>query len=220
MPILPLSLRLKRSLHRKIAEAQDLLILQVYNHFPKAILHGGTAIWRCYGSSRFSEDLDFYLKPRLERSVFNRFNKALNSIGFKTLKFKVSDRSLFTSYEWGEATVSMEAVFKNIRKYVSMRYELADGNFTMVYTLPAEDLLKEKVKTYLERRRVRDLYDIYFLVHKIEDREKVRGEIERLKREYKPPIDPEELKTLIYMGSTPKPEELISGIVKWLGGST
>ncbi|MEM1546291.1 MAG: nucleotidyl transferase AbiEii/AbiGii toxin family protein [Candidatus Methanomethylicia archaeon] len=35
--------------------------MEIYNSFPEAVIHGGTAIWRCYGSNRFSEDVDVYL---------------------------------------------------------------------------------------------------------------------------------------------------------------
>jgi len=33
-----------------------------------------------------------------------------------------------------------------------------------VKTLSPEDLIKEKIKAYVNRRKVRDLYDIYYLL--------------------------------------------------------
>ena len=94
MERIPLAVRLKRESHRKIAYAQDLVLEQVYKSFNNAVLHGGTAIWRCFSGKRFSEDLDFYLENSKEKinSVFDNLEK----IGFKIVKKKVSDTSVYS----------------------------------------------------------------------------------------------------------------------------
>ena len=51
---IPLQVKLKRETHRRIASAQDLIVQEVYAVFERAVLHGGTAIWRCYNGKRFS----------------------------------------------------------------------------------------------------------------------------------------------------------------------
>ncbi|MBM3309818.1 MAG: hypothetical protein FJY77_06125, partial [Candidatus Altiarchaeales archaeon] len=56
MTNIPLALRLKKQAHKKVAEAQDIIVRELYNVFDNAVLHGGTAIWRCYQGNRFSED--------------------------------------------------------------------------------------------------------------------------------------------------------------------
>ena len=65
--------RLKKKLHREIALLQDELIDIIYSIEPNAVLHGGTAIWRCFQGNRFSEDLDFYLTPskNFKETFFN-----------------------------------------------------------------------------------------------------------------------------------------------------
>jgi len=55
MEKIPLHLKLKRKSHKDIARLQDIVIDVLYKIFPNAILHGGTAIWRCYNGNRFSE---------------------------------------------------------------------------------------------------------------------------------------------------------------------
>ena len=64
MVVLPLHHKLKKKIHKTIALAQDILVMKMYEKFPNAIIHGETAIWRCYGSNRFSEDVDVYLQPK------------------------------------------------------------------------------------------------------------------------------------------------------------
>jgi predicted nucleotidyltransferase component of viral defense system len=71
--MIPLSLRIKKESHRKIAQAQDLIIEEVYKKFDRAVLHGGTAIWRCFNGKRFSEDLDFYF-PKDEKKINELFS--------------------------------------------------------------------------------------------------------------------------------------------------
>src|SRR3989338_11226889 len=100
MPIIPLEKRLKKSLHKKIAVAQDLLIESVYRALPKAVIHGGTAIWRCYGGKRFSEDIDVYIPKELDREEnFQSLMDSLKSLGFSVNKFKHTGNSIFSKFE-------------------------------------------------------------------------------------------------------------------------
>ncbi|MFH1246948.1 MAG: nucleotidyl transferase AbiEii/AbiGii toxin family protein, partial [Candidatus Micrarchaeota archaeon] len=58
----PLANKLKKRLHLETATLQDEVVDLIYS-ISSPVLHGGTAIWRCYAGNRFSEDLDFYM-PR------------------------------------------------------------------------------------------------------------------------------------------------------------
>jgi len=53
-PQIPLNLKLNKRSEREIAYAQDVIVAELYKFFPEAIIHGGTAIWRCYQGNRFS----------------------------------------------------------------------------------------------------------------------------------------------------------------------
>ena len=57
MTEIPLILKLKKQNHKELAEAQDIMIENIFD-VDDAVLHGGTAIWRCYKGKRFSEDID------------------------------------------------------------------------------------------------------------------------------------------------------------------
>lgn len=57
---IPLEKRLRKRAQLEVALLQDEVIDLLYNIDSRLVLHGGTAIWRCYGGSRFSEDLDLY----------------------------------------------------------------------------------------------------------------------------------------------------------------
>ena len=184
----------------------------MYRFFDKAVLHGGTAIWRCYNGNRFSEDIDVYLPKDAKKldQVFENLQKQ----GFKIEKKKVTDNSLFSNLKSNNVNVRFEAIFKMSSGELK-DYEKIDGNFITVRCLEAEELVKEKVNAYLSRLKIRDLYDIYFLLRFISDKNKVRKELERLLKEFKNPKDEDDLKTLILEGLVPKTNEMLNYIGKW-----
>src|SRR3989344_6918964 len=106
--MIPIILRLKKGIHKNIALAQDILIQELYNVFNDAVLHGGTAIWRCYKGNRFSEDLDLYLKRDLEKInlLFNNLNKR----GFIIIKKKIGENSLYSELKNNRTSVRFEAL--------------------------------------------------------------------------------------------------------------
>jgi predicted nucleotidyltransferase component of viral defense system len=212
MEKIPLQIRLKRESHRKIAYAQDLIVREVYSVFNKAVLHGGTAIWRCYNGKRFSEDLDFYL-PKEDKKVELLFDN-IKRIGFEIKKKKISERSIYSELELDRISIRLEATFQKVSGVIC-DYEMSNGNFLPIYSLSIEDFLIEKARTYLKRLKIRDLWDVFFLLKNIEDVKKIR-EINDLIKNYKKPVDGENLKTILLEGIIPSAEEMIQYIKrKW-----
>ncbi len=117
MPILPLSSKLKKRVHRSIALAQDLLTIEVYRQFPRAVMHGGTAIWRCYNSNRFSEDVDFYLPSNTGTATLQDLRQGLSSKNLAAEKFKKTNGTLFAKLSYTGTTVRLEAIFKDIKHF-------------------------------------------------------------------------------------------------------
>ncbi|OYT65249.1 hypothetical protein B6U74_03870 [Candidatus Bathyarchaeota archaeon ex4484_205] len=217
MPILPLHRKLRKKMHRIVAFAQDLMVLTLYEMFPTAIIHGGTCIWRCYGSNRFSEDLDIYLPTGAKGTKsMDRYIEELKRRDFQLGKFKVSTDTLFAKFTYRDVVVRLEAVFKETKRVVSREYEMIDGSFIAVYTPPPEELVREKVEAYRSRRKVRDLYDIYFLLNFIERKEDVIKDLTNLLEDFKYPVDSEELKTLIISGAVPRVEDMFKKVEIWV----
>ncbi len=212
MERIPLQVRLKREVHRKIALAQDLIVKEVYSIFNKAVLHGGTAIWRCYSGKRFSEDLDFYL-PKNRESIERLFDR-LKLRGFEIKKKKISENSIYSELELDRTSVRLEATFQNISGIIC-DYEMSDGNFISIYSLTPEAFLAEKINTYLKRLKVRDLWDVFFLLKSVDDPKKIK-EIISLIKHYKKPVDEENLRTILLEGIVPSAREMMDYIKrKW-----
>ncbi len=210
---LPLYLRLKRESHKRIAEAQDIIIEEVYKQFNNAVLHGGTGIWRCYSGKRFSEDLDFYLpndKNKLEELFLE-----LGKRGFNIIKKKISESSVYSELEFNRVSVRLEATFQKVDGVLA-DYETADGNIISIFSLTPKDFIFEKVNTYLKRFKVRDLWDIFFLSRGIDYKNDLAGKILELIKGYKPPVDKENIYSIILEGVIPSADDMISYIKrKW-----
>lgn len=209
---IPLQVKFKREIHRKIAYAQDLVVKEIYSVFDKAVLHGGTAIWRCYEGRRFSEDLDFYLsndKRKIE-VLFENLKKA----GFGIKKKKISENSIYSELELDRLSVRLEATFQRVSGVIC-DYEMSDGNIISIYSLTPESFLVEKSNTYLKRFKVRDLWDVFFLLKKAKDPNAIK-EIGNLIKNYKKPVDEEDLKVILLEGIVPSANEMIRYIKqKW-----
>ncbi len=209
---IPLQTKLKREIHRKIAYAQDLIVKEVYSVLDKAVLHGGTGIWRCYSGKRFSEDLDFYF-PNDRKKIEILFEN-LERVGFDIKKKKISDNSVYAELELERCPVRLEATFQKISG-VLCDYEMSDGNILSIYSLTPESFLVEKSNTYLKRFKVRDLWDVFFLLKIIDNPQKIK-EIGILIKNYKKPIDEEDLKVILLEGIVPSANEMLEYIKrKW-----
>ncbi|MEX2016890.1 MAG: nucleotidyl transferase AbiEii/AbiGii toxin family protein, partial [Candidatus Pacearchaeota archaeon] len=79
-----------------------------------------------------------------------------------------------------------------------------------------EELILEKVSAFLKRRKIRDLYDIYFLLNYAKREEKVIISLNGFIKNFKNPLDEENLKVIIISGVTPNSKELLEAIKKWV----
>ncbi len=202
---IPLSKRLRKRTHREVALLQDELVEMLYGAFQqeKPVLHGGTAIWRCYQGNRFSEDLDFYANTgKGFRELFLR-EAAARSL--EVTKYKQTANLVFTKVSNGSVEVRLEI---NIRKRVEKvvgEYEKVDGSRMDIYTLSPEALIEEKMAAYRGRRLIRDIYDIYHLSRHAAN---VLGMREFLQR-MTPPLDEKNLRAVVYSGVAPSFRQMV-----------
>lgn len=210
--MLPLVTRLKKQVHRDIAQAQDIVVETLYTVFNDAVIHGGTAIWRCYQGNRFSEDIDVYI-PKHEEQL-NRFFEKLQQRGFHLEKKKIGANSLYSQLTLNRTSVRFEAIWKKADGVLA-EYETVEGNRITIYTLPVEELIKEKVNAYLGRRKIRDLYDIFVLLPQVRDPIKVHKNIAQLCTQFQEPLDEPELSVLVLEGLVPTSAKMREYIKNW-----
>ncbi|MEW5996401.1 MAG: nucleotidyl transferase AbiEii/AbiGii toxin family protein [Candidatus Micrarchaeota archaeon] len=198
---IPLRNRLRKRLHTETAMLQDEVADMVYSIEPKAVLHGGTAIWRCYGGNRFSEDLDFYFPP--EKDFEKNLREKASERGLSIPKYKMTENVIFAKISGGETEVRLEINLSARKKGIPKPYERLDGSFMDVFTLSPEELILEKISAYSGRRLIRDIYDIYHLSRLITDDSLVKKEMQKFLKEIPAPLDEKTLAALLYSGAVP-----------------
>lgn len=203
---LPLERRLKKRAHIQVAQLQDELVDLVYSIEEKSVLHGGTAIWRCYGGNRFSEDLDFYAPAK----ALGELPQKAKERGIEVVKFKKTDNLLYSKFSNGEAEVRLEVNFAKtpVVKGVVCAFEKTDGPSMQVLTLTPEQLIAEKIAAYNSRRLIRDLYDIFHLSGMVNNDAEVAKSVVQLLANLPEPADEENLKAIVYSGAIPSYEQL------------
>ena len=145
--------------HEAHRQVQDQFLSYLGEH-SDLVLKGGTALMKCYGLDRFSEDLDFdALRPKVSTvRLVERFCQA---------------RGYESSVRKGTATVQrvmiryhQDHALKVETSYRTRNIDPEDVTVVggvRVYCLDA--LARLKAAAYLGRDTIRDLYDVTFLVN-------------------------------------------------------
>ena len=209
---IPLHQRIRRKHHGEVAMAQDIAVEIFYSVFTRGVLHGGTAIWRCYSGNRFSEDIDVYVERNIGR--IDGFFETLKKRGFEVVKKRVKENALYSTLKFREAEIRIEAIFKRVKGIVK-EYETYEGNLLNVFTLAPEAMICEKIDAYLKRRKIRDLYDIFFLLRSAEKSERLKSKLSNLLQNFRQPVDEKELKALLLFGAIPDKEDMLEYIKRW-----
>ena len=141
----------------------------------KVVFKGGTAAHLIFKAPRFSEDLDFAVELSqkdflsLIKRVFNEFSKQ-EEVGFKERKTITSKRFLMTAspsilpykvfvnldFSFGEKVFEVE------KSIVKVDYPIIFNSY--VYHLSKQEIVAEKIRALMTRRKERDLYDLWYLL--------------------------------------------------------
>ena len=202
---IPLEKRLRKRMHVEIGYLQDEVVEVLYSFMDDLVLHGGTAVWRCYGGNRFSENLGFY--GRFEKEIIKN---RLEARGLKVSKIKTTENLLFAKISNGNAEIRVEINKKLINKRVIAAYERMDGSFIDIYALGVDDLVREKMEAYNSRRFIRDLYDIYHLVRSFDISPDVKKEVRDFAEKVVLPVDESIIKSIVYSSVPPTFRTMVS----------
>ncbi len=130
----------------------------------KYILKGGTSLMECYGLSRFSEDID--LDSTDKETIDQIVAEYANSRGYTYRIAKNTDtvKRFMLDYggknEFGDKPLKIEISYR--RKNIPDQ-EVTNINNIAVYTL--DNIATMKANEYASRDKIRDLYDIVFLIN-------------------------------------------------------
>lgn len=208
--IIPLEKRLRKRAQVELGMLQDEVMEILYGVENGLVLHGGTAIWRCYGGNRFSEDLDFYCVNI--GNIEAGFRKKISERGLTVLKYKKTGNLLFCKISNGAVELRVEINFSATKPAIPTAYEKMDGNSMDVFTLPEDGLILEKISAYAGRKFIRDIYDIYHLSGRAENSAPVRKAMRDLLAHAPAPVDESNLKALVYSGAVPSFSQMLEAL--------
>lgn len=150
----------------------------------KMLFKGGTALRIIYGSSRFSEDLDFSIfriEQRIQKKfIENLFTAVLSKIEEIGVKVELGPKlGPTTEGYYGDATfqihdyplvlASINVSSRNGRD-IKGEVDSVANDFVPTYNLihlPQNELVSEKIfGALLKRKKARDFYDLYWIMKK------------------------------------------------------
>jgi len=196
-----------------IAQLQDTLIEIIYNHVqPDAVLYGGTAVWRCYGGGRFSEDIDIYVSKSFSKKLLPELGKHNLTVVWRNPELESNMR-----ISDGQTTVLLEAKTGRPESVIA-QYEKVDGTRMTIFTLSPLDLAVRKMEAYSSRRYIRDLYDLVQLTNFLDKNDYyVRQKFSEFIKSMKEPVDEYILRSLVYKGYGKYTyREIVDYLKRWL----
>ncbi len=193
-----------------IAKLQDSVIDIIFS-LDKLLLHGGTAIWRCYGGGRFSNDIDIYISnEKVVKRIVNRISLFGERIVFNRKRKKI----LYYDISADNAKISLQIKISN-KKGILVSYEKIDGNRTQIFSMTPENLIIEKIETYNNRALIRDIYDIMILTRSVLDKSRIVDIMISFLSNIKKPKDEKVLKDIVYNGPVPTFEDIVEYLWRW-----
>ncbi|MEM3415661.1 MAG: nucleotidyl transferase AbiEii/AbiGii toxin family protein [Thermoproteota archaeon] len=204
---------------KRIAMLQDTAIDIVDKAIKNYVLHGGTAIWRCYNGDRFSYDLDFYF---YEKKVCQKLAASANTY---RLRLECADKKKIYAKLYGYNTyVGIQADRKKVACTTASFLKYNNSSITVSVLSPTSIFL-EKISAYRDRFESKDLYDLYLLARGDSakaysiDKSKVKGKLTGLLGGFKKPSDNwNDLELMILHGRLPKLEDALLYLKKWVEG--
>ena len=221
------------------------IMLSIVSDFP-LLFKGGTYLWLFHGLNRFSEDLDFTAIGSIKEEFSEHISRSLRLYGFRNeVKiFKNDNFGLSTRFMINGPLNTNDKDRCVIYIEISKRESALLPNVPLKLDLPQYDIpvkrilgmnlnevSAEKIRAILTREKERDIYDLYFLVHRkgvVFDKELINKELDFYKIEFDSAIFLEtlrgrkklysrELKPLI-LGELPAFNIVCDELEKWIQG--
>jgi predicted nucleotidyltransferase component of viral defense system len=160
------------------------------------VFTGGTMLRLCFGLGRFSVDLDFWVvKEADNKKLFESIRRCLGEFymikdsanKFRTLLFEIKSKDYPRSLK-----IEIRKETKKIKTETAIAYSKYSNAQVFLRVVTLADMMRAKIKAFLERKEIRDVFDMEFLLKRgasldapSEALKKVSAGIERLtKRDY------------------------------------
>jgi hypothetical protein len=134
------------------------------------VFGGGTMLRLCWGLNRFSVDLDFWIIKKINfKKLFNLVKECLleryiikdANNKFYTLLFEIKSKDFPRALK-----IEIRKELKKIKTEKAIAYSKYSNLQVLVNTITLKEMMSAKIKAFLERKEIRDVFDIEFLYKK------------------------------------------------------
>ena len=165
----------RKNVYREYCQHLFLSFLYQEKGAEKMLFKGGTALKIAYQSPRYSEDLDFSLLKISFPHLENLLLKMTEKLEKTNLPSEIVESKETTGGYLAKLAIKFYQEKVNILIQGSMRkrngqdadIKLIKNDFIPAYTvrlLPEKDLIGEKIQAALTRGKLRDFFDVYYLL--------------------------------------------------------
>jgi hypothetical protein len=158
---------------------QNILLFILFQAYGRdLVFKGGTALKKCFGLRRFSEDLDFSCLNKIDvkklGTGLNRFKVEyeMESRDYEN-ELKITLRIKGPLYMGVRQSLCKLVLDFSFRENVILKPEIKTlGRFLEevpsfdVFVMQEKEILAEKIRAILTRTKARDVYDVWFLIDK------------------------------------------------------
>ena len=156
------------SKHEKI-EIETLSILNAEKALDNLVFCGGTMLRLCHELDRYSVDLDFWLLKGELKDLFENIKKPLDE-HFVLRKSILSKDAILFEYKSPGYQRALKFEVKIPKGKVDYEKKIAYSKHHSVQVLlnaaTLEQMMKDKVEAFIDRRAIRDAFDIEFLARR------------------------------------------------------
>lgn len=133
----------------------------------KLVFCGGTMLRLCYGLDRYSVDLDFWLSKNADYSKLYTQLRKLLSQNYKIVDSANKFYTILFELKADKYTRSLKLeIRKETQKFkieTGIAYSKHSNIQVLVKHVSLADMMKSKVRAFLSRKEIRDVYDLEFL---------------------------------------------------------
>lgn len=151
-------------------EIQVLSTLQSARILEKLVFGGGTMLRLCHELNRYSVDLDFYLKVNKESgSVAQEIKNALQQ-KFAITDFAEKRNTILIEISSAEFPRKLKIEINTQQRYTEIEQTIAWSKNAhaqvLVTSITLSKMMELKINALLDRKEIRDAFDIEFLMRK------------------------------------------------------
>lgn len=164
---------------------QATLLQYIYSNSYNLVFKGGTCLAKIYGLDRFSEVLDFDIGDENTSTANRDITKAINlfkltyvcnihevrsrnishTLELRNIKGPLFDISGIYQKLKIEVNLNERPVLEPVSHFYAPQY--LDIKKFAIRSLDVEEIAAEKIRAIMQRRKARDIYDLYYIINRL-----------------------------------------------------